>query len=91
MTQRNASSAEELASTAEEMASQAEALQQLVSFFRVSGSEGMRSISSQRAVRLAPPPRTVLHAPPTAKDAPAVERPGANHGGALTDRGFQRF
>jgi len=36
VTQRNASSAEELASTAEEMASQAEALAQLVAFFKVS-------------------------------------------------------
>jgi hypothetical protein len=34
VTQRNASSAEELASTADEMTSQAEALQRLVSFFR---------------------------------------------------------
>src|SRR5258706_1182476 len=37
VTQRNASAAEELASTAEEMASQAESLQQLMSFFRVTG------------------------------------------------------
>jgi methyl-accepting chemotaxis protein len=37
VTQRNASAAEELASTAEEMSSQAESLQQLVSYFRVSG------------------------------------------------------
>lgn len=36
VTQRNASSAEELSSTAEEMASQAEALEDLVSFFRTS-------------------------------------------------------
>jgi methyl-accepting chemotaxis protein len=37
VTQRNASSAEELSSTAEELAAQSEALQQLMAFFRVSG------------------------------------------------------
>ena len=37
VTQRNASSAEELSSTAEELAAQSEALQQLMGFFRVSG------------------------------------------------------
>ena len=39
ITQQNASSSEELAATAEEMSSQAEQLQQLMSFFRVNGSE----------------------------------------------------
>jgi len=38
VTQRNASTAEELSSTAEEMASQAEALQQLMGYFRVDGT-----------------------------------------------------
>jgi methyl-accepting chemotaxis protein len=37
VTQRNASSAEELSSTAEELAAQSEALQQLMAFFRVAG------------------------------------------------------
>src|SRR5258708_7464373 len=37
VTQRNASSAEELSSTAEELAAQSEALQQLMGFFRVAG------------------------------------------------------
>jgi methyl-accepting chemotaxis protein len=37
VTQRNASSSEELSSTAEEMSAQAEALSQLVAFFRVPG------------------------------------------------------
>lgn len=40
VTQRNASAAEELASTAEELASQAKALQQLMAFFRVGGTDG---------------------------------------------------
>jgi methyl-accepting chemotaxis protein len=38
ITQQNASSTEELAATAEEMSGQAEQLQQLMSFFKVSGS-----------------------------------------------------
>jgi methyl-accepting chemotaxis protein len=39
VTQRNASSAEELSSTAEELAAQSEQLQQLMTFFRVTGQE----------------------------------------------------
>jgi methyl-accepting chemotaxis protein len=39
VTQRNASSAEELSSTAEELASQSEELQQLMNFFRVKGGK----------------------------------------------------
>ena len=39
ITQRNASSSEELAATAEEMSGQAENLQQLVSFFKVEGTD----------------------------------------------------
>lgn len=38
VTQQNAASSEELAATAEEMSGQAEQLQQLISFFKVSGS-----------------------------------------------------
>jgi methyl-accepting chemotaxis protein len=40
VTQRNASSAEELSSTAEELAAQSEQLQQLMTFFRVAGEHG---------------------------------------------------
>jgi methyl-accepting chemotaxis protein len=45
ITQQNASSSEELAATAEEMSGQAENLQQLVSFFKVEGTDaqGMRA------------------------------------------------
>lgn len=43
VTQRNAAGAEELSSTAEELASQAEALQDMISFFRVSASADHRS------------------------------------------------
>jgi methyl-accepting chemotaxis protein len=52
VTQRNASASEELASTAEEMSSQAEALQQTISFFRLSGDReqhAMRPVSAHVA------------------------------------------
>jgi methyl-accepting chemotaxis protein len=39
VTQRNASSAEQLSSTAEELAAQSEALQHLMAFFRVAREE----------------------------------------------------
>jgi methyl-accepting chemotaxis protein len=42
VTQRNASSAEELSSTAEELAAQSEQLQQLMTFFRVAGEQNVR-------------------------------------------------
>jgi methyl-accepting chemotaxis protein len=46
VTQRNASSAEELSSTAEELAAQSEQLQQLMTFFRVAGEQPVRRNSS---------------------------------------------
>ncbi|MCY1076104.1 methyl-accepting chemotaxis protein [Archangium lansingense] len=49
VTQRNASSAEELATTAEELSAQAEALTQLVSYFRVEGGY-------ERGARMQPRP-----------------------------------
>jgi methyl-accepting chemotaxis protein len=48
VTQRNASSAEELSSTAEEMAAQAEALQQLVGFFRTRENAGAISFGHRQ-------------------------------------------
>ncbi len=47
VTQRNASSAEELSSTAEELAAQSEQLQQLMTFFRVSEDKLMESARKQ--------------------------------------------
>lgn len=41
LTQRNATSAEELSSTAEELASQSESLLELISFFRISGESNV--------------------------------------------------
>ncbi len=55
LTQRNASSSEELAATAEEMSGQAQNLQQLVAFFKVEGGDV--------AVKRAQPKRAVPQAP----------------------------
>lgn len=48
VTQRNASSAEELSSTAEELASQSEELQQLMNFFRVNGGKQDETANGHR-------------------------------------------
>jgi methyl-accepting chemotaxis protein len=48
VTQRNASSAEELSSTAEELASQSEALLQLMNYFKVSGDSGVSFLPRTR-------------------------------------------
>jgi methyl-accepting chemotaxis protein len=50
VTQRNASSAEELSSTAEELAAQSEQLQQLMTFFQVSGEQYTRSNGGEKRV-----------------------------------------
>jgi len=50
VTQRNASSAEELSSTAEELAAQSEQLQQLMTFFRVAGEQFARNNSGEKRV-----------------------------------------
>jgi len=49
VTQRNAAGAEELSSTAEELASQAEALQEMISFFRVSALADQRLGKKRKA------------------------------------------
>ena len=51
VTQRNAAGAEELSSTAEELASQAEALQDMISFFRVSALGDHRSGKKQKTAK----------------------------------------
>lgn len=55
VTQRNASSAEELSSTAEELASQAEALLQLMNFFKTSGDEQAYSFLHKAGSKAAQP------------------------------------
>jgi methyl-accepting chemotaxis protein len=52
VTQRNAAGAEELSSTAEELASQAEALQDMISFFRVSAHGNHRPGKKQKIDKL---------------------------------------
>jgi methyl-accepting chemotaxis protein len=52
VTQRNASSAEELSSTAEELAAQSEQLQQLMTFFRVAGEQYARANSAEKRVSM---------------------------------------
>jgi methyl-accepting chemotaxis protein len=57
VTQRNASSAEELSSTAEEVAAQAEALQKLVAFFAVRDALDPAAEAPRRVPAAAPSPR----------------------------------
>ena len=52
VTQRNASSAEELSSTAEELAAQSQQLQQLMTFFRVAGEQYARANSGEKRVSM---------------------------------------
>jgi methyl-accepting chemotaxis protein len=52
VTQRNAAGAEELSSTAEELASQAEALQEMISFFRVTTHGNHRHGKKQKTEKL---------------------------------------
>jgi methyl-accepting chemotaxis protein len=87
VTQRNASASEELASTAEEMAAQSESLQQLVSFFRVTGVE------DAHAPRPTSAPRPAAHAPfqPAAHPARNGHGNGRELAGASVGQDFTRF
>ena len=78
VTQRNASSAEELSSTAEELAAQSEALQQLMAFFRVAGE---RIASATR--KPAPEHTPFQHLTPTAAPKKA--------NGSAIEHNFTRF
>jgi methyl-accepting chemotaxis protein len=49
VTQQNASASEELAATAEEMSAQAEQLQQVMSFFKVAGTEAQHPLKTKQA------------------------------------------
>jgi len=62
VTQRNASSAEELSSTSEELAAQAEALLQLMDFFKTSGGGQGHSFLHQGGTKTAPAREQVHHA-----------------------------
>ena len=80
VTQRNASSAEELSSTAEELAAQSEALQQLMGFFRVAGE---RTTASRRVTEHRP-------APQQPHSTPAV-LPHVKPNGSAVEHNFTRF
>ena len=89
VTQRNASASEELASTAEEMAAQASALQQIMSFFRVRGGEGLHrqnpghASAVRHAAPLMQPQAAGLSAKATARREPQLA--------FANDEDFQRF
>jgi methyl-accepting chemotaxis protein len=59
VTQRNASSAEELSSTAEELAAQSEQLQQLMTFFRVAGEQNANRGGNGKQQAVTPQRRTL--------------------------------
>jgi methyl-accepting chemotaxis protein len=72
VTQRNASSAEELSSTAEELAAQSEALQQLMAFFRVAG-ERIVTAARRPAPEYKPFQQPVPSIPPKKVNGSALE------------------
>jgi methyl-accepting chemotaxis protein len=87
VTQRNASSAEELSSTAEELASQSQALLKLMTFFKVSSGDADKLFAGKRQqqpvwteLELADP---VLHS-----SGPAIKPNGNAH---ADDYNFSRF
>src|SRR5579862_6100809 len=73
VTQRNASSAEELSSTAEELAAQSEALQQLMAFFRVAGERLTPARKSQIEHKPLPPVSQAVMVTPKKVNGSAVE------------------
>jgi methyl-accepting chemotaxis protein len=79
VTQRNASSAEELSSTAEELAAQSEALQQLMGFFRVAGER--ISAAARRSVEHNPLPQHL--------SAGVIQKNKPN--GSAVEHNFTRF
>jgi methyl-accepting chemotaxis protein len=74
VTQRNASSAQELSSTAEELAQQAEALNQLMGFFRVTGTDSERRAAAE-ASATARPSTTLRRSAIANADGPNGRRP----------------
>ncbi|HWZ44965.1 MAG TPA: methyl-accepting chemotaxis protein [Candidatus Saccharimonadales bacterium] len=80
VTQRNASSAEELSSTAEEMASQAEALTQLMAFFKTANVETGFSFLHQNAKTHARPQPFLQHVSPTIAAARPNGKQAEGHG-----------
>ena len=73
VTQRNASSAEELSSTAEELAAQSEALQQLMAFFRVAGERLTPARKSHVEHKPLPPVSSAVMVTPKKVNGSALE------------------
>jgi methyl-accepting chemotaxis protein len=93
VTQRNASSAEELSSTAEEMASQSESLAQLMSFFKTTGGDTGFSFLHHAGIKPSGKAQPTFHQPsaPAAWAAAAgAGASGARPAGADADHGFTR-
>ena len=96
VTQRNASSAEELSSTAEEMAAQSESLAQLMSFFKTGGEDrgfsflhqrGTQASSLQHSTQQHPAKTTALARAATA----AAGAAGSKSNVSEDEHGFARF
>ena len=82
VTQRNASSAEELSSTAEELAAQSQALQQIMGFFRVAGDRNA-AVARKQVVAVEHKPAQQHVA------APVVQKIKPN--GSALEHNFTRF
>jgi methyl-accepting chemotaxis protein len=89
VTQRNASSAEELSSTAEELAAQSEGLLQLMNFFKVSGGASDFSFLHQQGAKPARAHYQPAH-PASGSPAPVIKSNGKVHE-ASEEHSFARF
>jgi uncharacterized phage infection (PIP) family protein YhgE len=91
VTQRNASSAEELSSTAEEMASQAEALTQLMAFFKTGGAEPVFSFVRQHETQTAGPHYPTQRHQGRTPSAAWTGADGSKSRNGEDEHGFARF
>jgi methyl-accepting chemotaxis protein len=90
VTQRNASSAEELSSTAEELAAQSEQLQQLMTFFHVANGESIDRDAEKKHWAMIPQLKTVKMGLGELK--PGVLKPEKPAGSKTVEEpGFSRF
>ncbi|MGC4093301.1 MAG: methyl-accepting chemotaxis protein [Polyangiaceae bacterium] len=88
--QQNAAAAAELSATSSEFSGQAQRLQELVSFFRISGDSGAPGVSFQKPRRPAAPPRVRPHQSskfPKARTAQLARAAGHDVGGSKSVRG----
>jgi methyl-accepting chemotaxis protein len=82
VTQRNASSAEELSSTSEELAAQSEQLQQLMTFFKIRGGEDVAGAKGKGQQR---------HLPSRERKMEEGELVGVGAFSGKDEKGFSRF